>query len=200
MLIAPHFLVRIVIPEPRLVCCFFVLHLHLGQCSFHLLDTVPILKQSNYMLQGITQQKNLYASRKTGNKQVTEIKRKRKPTFFIVSGSTEGTKALVIGKSLILDKKKSSQGASNNIPCPTLPLRPVLPSRCIYCCLSAGTPTYVCNKGERVNNKGTIGSNLQQLKLQKNVLKLFMMLKQGKATLVKKNLKAMELGKLKATI
>lgn len=69
-----------------------------------------------------------------------------KPTFFVVSGSTKGTGALVIGKSLIVDRKNSSQGASNNIPCPTLPLRPVLPSRCIYCCLSAGMPTCEYNK------------------------------------------------------
>jgi len=63
-----------------------------------------------------------------------------------VSGSIEGTGAFVIGRSLTVDKKNSSQGASNKIPSPSLPLRPVLPSRCIYCSLLAGNPTYICNK------------------------------------------------------
>lgn len=67
-------------------------------------------------------------------------------TFFFVSGSTKGFGALYIGKPLIVERKNSSHGANNNMPSPSLPLRPVLPRRCIYCSLSAGKPTCVCNK------------------------------------------------------
>lgn len=63
-------------------------------------------------------------------------------TCFLVSGSTSGSGALDSGKSLIVDKKNSSHGANINMPSPSFPFLPVRPSRCIYCCLSAGTPIY----------------------------------------------------------
>lgn len=50
-------------------------------------------------------------------------------TFFFVSGSTEGTEALSIGKSFMVDRKNSSQGVSSNMPSPSLPFLPVRPSR-----------------------------------------------------------------------
>lgn len=81
---------------------------------------------------------------KQNKNQEPETKMKYKLTFFLVSGSTKGGEAFDKGKSLRVDKKNSSQGANINIPCPSLPLRPVLPSRCIYCSLSDGSPTYNC--------------------------------------------------------
>lgn len=83
-------------------------------------------------------------------------------TFFLVSGSTKGASAFVIGKSLAVDKKNSSQGASNNMPCPSLPLRPVLPSRCIYCSLSDGKPTW---------NYRNIFSRFKPIAVWRNILK-----------------------------
>ena len=63
-------------------------------------------------------------------------------TFSFMSRSKCGEGTFSRGRSLISSKKYSSHGASNNMPSPSLPSRPVLPRRCIYSSRSVGIPIW----------------------------------------------------------